>query len=766
MSHRSPPHLFVASLLLALSFPAAAAPTDWDAFVAAAAAEHGEPGRRCAAFLAEHHPPQDDTLSIDLLLENLRLALAARAEFSWCRELPEDLFHNDVLPYAVFDETRESWRPQLLPLGRELVAECKTSGEAAQAINRGLFQRLNVHYNTGRKQPNQSPSESIAEGRATCTGLSILLVDACRAVGVPARAAGTALWANKRGNHTWTEVWDGEWKFTGADEYDAEGLNRGWFAGDAANAIEDDWQSAIWATSWRKTGARFPMVWNLESHDVPGVNVTARYTSARAVAPAAQATVFLRAFAATGGPRIVVDVELLDGHGVRLATVTTRAGQADLNDMPSLTVEPLRDYLLRIRHGALEKSRPLRVAEPGAHTEELFWEDLPAGSAAQGMIARWLTLLPEERHLSIPQLNLSRADVAAVLDQLARARADELRATRADEHANQAITLGEHTLRFASRVFGEAGAHGHSLWISMHGGGGAPARVNEQQWRNQVGLYEPAEGIYVAPRAPTDTWNLWHEAHIDDLFDRLIENHVALEGVDPDRVYLMGYSAGGDGVYQLAPRFADRLAAAAMMAGHPNDASPLGLRNLPFMIFVGGQDAAYDRNRVAVQWGERLAGLQAGDADGYRHLLTVYPEKGHWMDREDRAALPWMAAHTRDAWPRSVVWCQSTRTHSRFYWLEVDPASARGGQVLRATVAGQVITLDASQAAGLDRVTLRLADELLDLDQPIQVRVGDATVFEGRVERSLAAIHRSLQQRADPRTVATALLDIELPRAE
>ena len=27
-------------------------------------------------------------------------------------------------------------------------------------------------------------------------------------------------------------------------------------------------------------------------------------------------------------------------------------------------------------------------------------------------------------------------------------------------------------------------------------------------------------------------------------------------------------------------------AAAAMMAGHPNDASPLGLRNLPFMIFM------------------------------------------------------------------------------------------------------------------------------------------------------------------------------------
>ena len=27
--------------------------------------------------------------------------------------------------------------------------------------------------------------------------------------------------------------------------------------------------------------------------------------------------------------------------------------------------------------------------------------------------------------------------------------------------------------------------------------------------------YRLQEGIYVAPRAPTDNWNLWHEAHID-----------------------------------------------------------------------------------------------------------------------------------------------------------------------------------------------------------------------------------------------------------
>ena len=38
------------------------------------------------------------------------------------------------------------------------------------------------------------------------------------------------------------------------------------------------------------------------------------------------------------------------------------------------------------------------------------------------------------------------------------------------------------------------------------------------------------------------------------MYDRLIENMILFENVDPNRVYILGYSAGGDGVYQIAPR--------------------------------------------------------------------------------------------------------------------------------------------------------------------------------------------------------------------
>ncbi|MFM8358181.1 MAG: transglutaminase-like domain-containing protein, partial [Verrucomicrobiota bacterium] len=191
---------------------------DLAAFVNGARARHGEAGERAARFLVAHLPPGDgEALTGEFLAENLDLALEDRGEFPWAREVPEDLFHNDVLPYAVFDEPRDPWRADFLRRGRALVRGARSASEAAHALNRGLFNEVKVHYHTGRKRPNQSPRESMESGRATCTGLSILLVDACRAVGIPARAVGTPLWSNGRGNHTWVEIWDGAWHFAGAD---------------------------------------------------------------------------------------------------------------------------------------------------------------------------------------------------------------------------------------------------------------------------------------------------------------------------------------------------------------------------------------------------------------------------------------------------------------------------------------------------------------------------------------------------------------------
>ena len=336
-------------------------------------------------------------------------------------------------------------------------------------------------------------------------------------------------------------------------------------------------------------------------------------------------------------------------------------------------------------------------------------------------------------------------------------RAATLRKERAEEVEAKQITAAGKTMRWLEKTFGEKPEAGWSLWISLHGGGGAPAPVNDSQWQNQIRLYQPKNALYIAPRAPTDNWNLWHEAHIDGLFDRLIEDCVAVHGVNPDKVYVLGYSAGGDGVYQLGPRMADRWAAAAMMAGHPNDASPLPLRNLPFALFCGGKDAAYKRNEVTAQWAAKLDDLQRADPGGYEHLSRIYPESGHWMNMKDAEALPWMAGHTRQAWPKKVVWVQDDVTAARLYWLAVAPGSAVAKAAITASVEGQTVDL---QSADLKAVTLRLSDELLDLDRPVRVKANGRVIHEALVPRTAAAIARSLAERADPRTAATALLEV------
>jgi poly(3-hydroxybutyrate) depolymerase len=743
-------------LLFGVASLALGAPVD--DFIAAAKAKHGDAGERAARFLVEHMPAKDrETLTAEFLTDNLDLAFQARAEFPWAKAVPEEIFHNDVLPYAVFDEPRDAWRADLYEKSRALVKDAKTAAEAAQVLNRQLFNLTKVHYNTGRKRPNQSLKESMQSGMATCTGLSIILVEACRAVGIPARAVGTPLWANERGNHTWVEIWDGDWHFTGADEPDPAGLNRGWFVGDAALAKADVPRHAIYATSWKRDGLAFPMVWARRSEDVAAVNVTARY--AKATADADLARLGVRLWDRRGGTRLAAKVCVLDGVRRTCAIADTKAGTADLNDMPRFTLTPGTRGWLRFTRG--EEIRELAFAplEKGDPTIDAVWADLVPVAPNIASIEAWLALPVAERKADAPALltALTKDEAARALELLTNDQMTRLASERKDEVEQKAITLDGKTLRWMAKTFGEAPTNGRSLWISMHGGGNAAPRVNDRQWTNQSRLYEPAEGIYVAPRAPTDTWNLWHEGHIDPLFQRLIDDHVALLGVNPNKVYLMGYSAGGDGVWQLAPRMADRFAAAAMMAGHPNEASLLGLRNLPFALFMGGDDAAYKRNQVATERAAELDRLELADPGGYVHLARIYPGLGHWMNKQDAEALPWMARFHRDPWPAKLVWQQDDIVHRRFYWLQVpDGVEIKERAKIIAGVKNRTITLEGDVPPAMN---LRLSDRLLDLDQPLTVTVNGREVFTGKATRRAADILASLEQRADAASAATAIVN-------
>ena len=111
---------------------------------------------------------------------------------------------------------------------------------------------------------------------ASCSGLSILLVDAFRAVGIPSRVAGTPDWYNNSGNHNWVEVYvNGKWHFT--EYYPSGKFDESWFLERAGKADSTNPTQWMYASSFKQTDLSFPLVWDDSIKYVYADNVTDRY---------------------------------------------------------------------------------------------------------------------------------------------------------------------------------------------------------------------------------------------------------------------------------------------------------------------------------------------------------------------------------------------------------------------------------------------------------------------------------------------------------
>lgn len=317
--------------------------------------------KKAVAFLISYMPERDaKTLSSAFLLENVQYAYKARAEFPWAKEMPDSVFLNDVVAYANLNENRESWRKDFYERFKKYVAPCKTMREAIDSVNKNVRDELLVDYNTKREKPDQAPYESMRQHMASCSGLSILLTDAFRAVGIPSRVAGTPAWHDDRGNHNWNEVWiDGQWRFT--EYYPSDDLDQSWFLTDAGKAIKEDVRKAIYAASFKPTGCYFPLVWDENIRYVHAENVTDRYTSLYraqlSAMPADGSHVALRVMvfkdkdhAEASGDRVATNLDVFKGEKQLYGGRSTGATQ-DMNDVLTFNVEKNQQYTVKFVNG-------------------------------------------------------------------------------------------------------------------------------------------------------------------------------------------------------------------------------------------------------------------------------------------------------------------------------------------------------------------------------------------------------------------------------
>jgi len=347
---------------------------------------------------------------------------------------------------------------------------------------------------------------------------------------------------------------------------------------------------------------------------------------------------------------------------------------------------------------------------------------------------------------------------------------------------------------------GQRGENGWPAYISLHGGGRCPEPkkmtdphgwdVNDREWQTQLGLFQMVfepDGIYFLPRMADDRDGRWWFNYCQEIYEDLIRRLVLFYDVDPNRVYLMGISEGGYGVYMLAPFMADRFAAVGAMAAGAGGTSE-NLRDLPFRTDVGENDNQFGRAKMAREFHEKLDKLQKKDPDGYVNHLEAQKGKGHGIDYGQSPK--WLQQFTRNPWPEKIVWTVKEmhgRHKHQMYWLGYENAPAAKNETFRFTakidrekntvyVTAQnekMVTLDEKDEKGKPKkekkilpfkdnsIDIYLNDTLLNLDKPVTVIYNDKEIFKKKVPRTLENMMQTLDQRGDPNYIFPARIHLE-----
>jgi len=247
--------------------------------------------------------------------------------------------------------------------------------------------------------------------------------------------------------------------------------------------------------------------------------------------------------------------------------------------------------------------------------------------------------------------------------------------TRQNEMNSKSIACQKNqSLKWYEKVVGNAGQYGYALFICLHGGGQGSQQMNDSQWKDIIpfesGGFQNGT-IAVACRGITNTWNLHFVDESFPAITRLIEDYIIFRGVDPNRVYLMGFSAGGDGTYSLSQRIPHLLAACSPQAGHPNGVSTINICNCPIYLAAGEKDSAFKRNEVCVEYYKKIMGQNGKYLGNYVAKVEVVGGSGHsfqcWktprksffngsrsLSQTNETAFTFMYSHTRNPYPTDI----------------------------------------------------------------------------------------------------------------
>ncbi|MFQ5739901.1 MAG: alpha/beta hydrolase-fold protein [Acidobacteriota bacterium] len=229
--------------------------------------------------------------------------------------------------------------------------------------------------------------------------------------------------------------------------------------------------------------------------------------------------------------------------------------------------------------------------------------------------------------------------------------------------------------------------------------------------------------------------------------------------IDPDRIVATGISLGSNFSIAMAGSQPDRLAAIVPVSTE-GDSRELLLRNLlslPVYLLEG----ALDRNIRTLQGPRALRAILTDF--GYDLSYHEFPHRSHEGFQEHYPdVLKWLAGRPRQVYPRQVLRVPHSGimpVSRRLYWVASD---TRSGLLRARAIPPSRIELTARWTR---RITLFLHDRLVDMDQPVEIRVNGQRVFSGRVSRSVPAALRQVRRLGDERRIYSARLTLPVPAA-
>ncbi|MHC5752611.1 MAG: carboxylesterase family protein [Nostoc sp.] len=176
--------------------------------------------------------------------------------------------------------------------------------------------------------------------------------------------------------------------------------------------------------------------------------------------------------------------------------------------------------------------------------------------------------------------------------------------------------------------------------LSLHGSGERGSDLDDVKKHGVAQIVEKQPDfrfIVISPQCPHGKH--WNVERLSYLLDEAISSYP----VDPDRVYLTGFSMGGYGTWHLAAAQPQRFAAIAPVCGGGNPQAAPKLKNLPVWAFHGAKDRV-----VALSESEIM--VSALKAHNGNVKFTVYPEADHdsWTQTYNNPELyEWFLQHRR-----------------------------------------------------------------------------------------------------------------------